>query len=138
MKAISMMQPYAWLFANGLLRIDDRTWPTAYRGAIAIHASLSFHQPYYDFLVANTSLQLPRPDQFEKGGFVGIAQLTDCTAPLPGPMTRLDLNRSHFGAPGHHGFVLERAHPIALQHFRGKPGIFDVPRGYLVDRPPAP
>lgn len=132
-----MMQPYAWLFANGLLTIDDRTWPTAYRGALAIHASLSFHQRYYDFLRAHTDLKLPRPEQFDKGGFVGIAQLVDCLAPDPGPQTRLDLRRSHFGAPGHYGFVLERARPIALQHHRGKPGLFPVPQGYLVDRPPA-
>ena len=86
--------------------------------------------------MTHTDLKLPRREQFEKGGFVGIAKLTDCTAPLPGPMTRLDLSRSHFGAPGHHGFVIERARPIALQHFRGRPGLFDVPVGYLVDRPP--
>lgn len=138
MKALSMMQPYAWLFANGILTIDDRTWPTAYRGPLAIHASLSFHEPYYNFLLSHTELKLPLPEQFDKGGFVGIAQLVDCLAPNPGPMTKLDLRRSHFGAPEYHGFVFERARPVALQHFRGKPGLFQVPQGYLIDRPPEP
>lgn len=39
MKAISLMQPWATLIAIGAKRIETRSWPTRYRGPLAIHAS---------------------------------------------------------------------------------------------------
>lgn len=134
LKALSMMQPYAWLFANGLLTIDDRTWPTQYRGPVAIHASQKFHQPYYDFLRKYTRVQLPEPNQFEYGGIVGVAELTGCLPPVAPAGTSLDnpdLRRSHLGAPGHYGLVFENARPVEFVTFRGNRGLFDVP-GNLV------
>ena len=38
MKAITISQPYASLIASGSKWIENRTWPTNYRGALAIHA----------------------------------------------------------------------------------------------------
>lgn len=38
MKAITISQPYASLIASGAKWIENRTWPTNYRGALAIHA----------------------------------------------------------------------------------------------------
>lgn len=38
MKAITISQPYASLIADGFKFIENRTWPTSYRGPIAIHA----------------------------------------------------------------------------------------------------
>ena len=39
MKAISIMQPWATLIAEGHKRIETRNWTTYYRGPLAIHAS---------------------------------------------------------------------------------------------------
>lgn len=37
-KAITISQPFASLIASGEKWIENRTWPTAYRGPLAIHA----------------------------------------------------------------------------------------------------
>lgn len=42
MKALSLTQPWASLIAIGAKRIETRSWPTAYRGPVAIHASKGF------------------------------------------------------------------------------------------------
>lgn len=41
MKAITICQPYAHLIAIGEKRVENRTWPTRYRGPLAIHAGKS-------------------------------------------------------------------------------------------------
>lgn len=40
MKAITIWQPYASLIAAGLKEYETRSWPTRYRGPIAIHSGL--------------------------------------------------------------------------------------------------
>jgi hypothetical protein len=39
--ALTICQPYAHLIARGEKRIENRTWPTAYRGPLVIHAGKS-------------------------------------------------------------------------------------------------
>ncbi len=39
MKAISVKQPWASLIVSGLKDVENRTWPTKFRGRILIHAS---------------------------------------------------------------------------------------------------
>lgn len=39
MKAITIWQPWASLIAVGAKRFETRSWPTSYRGPIAIHAA---------------------------------------------------------------------------------------------------
>mgnify|MGYP001163411389 CR=1 FL=1 len=41
MKAITICQPYASLIADGEKVIENRPWPTRYRGRLAIHAGKS-------------------------------------------------------------------------------------------------
>lgn len=41
MKALTVCQPYAELIARGVKPIENRTWPTRYRGYLAIHAGKS-------------------------------------------------------------------------------------------------
>lgn len=133
MKALSMMQPYAWLFANGILTIDDRSWPTGYRGPLAIHASKGFQQAYYDWLERNTNVAMPSPGALEAGGIVGVANLVDCLNRADsGSSPPLDLQRSHFGQPGYYGFVLACAKPVAFVPYRGNVRLFDLPAGLLL------
>ncbi|CAG0947427.1 hypothetical protein ANRL1_04099 [Anaerolineae bacterium] len=42
MKAITLTQPWATLVAIGAKRIETRSWSTAYRGPLAIHAAKTF------------------------------------------------------------------------------------------------
>ncbi len=41
MKALTICQPYAEMIARGEKVIENRTWPTNYRGPLAIHAGKS-------------------------------------------------------------------------------------------------
>lgn len=41
MKALTICQPYAELIARGDKPIENRTWPTSYRGPLVIHAGKS-------------------------------------------------------------------------------------------------
>mgnify|MGYP002654640406 CR=1 FL=1 len=103
-KALSLKQPYAWLIANGYLLVDDRTWGTAYRGPMLIHASKGIYEEYYDYLVANTDIPLPSKDHLGYGGVVGIAQLILCARPgeIPHALTREQ--RAHFSGVPRDGF----------------------------------
>jgi len=40
MKALTVKQPYASLIVEGIKDIENRTWPTKYRGRVLIHAGL--------------------------------------------------------------------------------------------------
>lgn len=39
MKVLTLWQPWATLIAIGVKKIETRSWPTSYRGPLAIHAS---------------------------------------------------------------------------------------------------
>lgn len=41
MKALTICQPYAHLIVRGDKRVENRTWPTRYRGDLVIHAGKS-------------------------------------------------------------------------------------------------
>lgn len=129
-----MMQPYAWLFAHGYLVIDDRTWSTAHRGPLAIHASKRFHTAYWAFLRDHTSWPLPEPKEFEQGGLVARVQMKECrgpTQPLGAPLQCIDLRRSHFGAGGHYGWVFSNAQAVPFTPLKGRLGLFEVADGLL-------
>ena len=53
MKAITLTQPWASLVAVGAKRIETRSWPTKYRGPIAIHAAKGFPADAKRFCEAN-------------------------------------------------------------------------------------
>jgi hypothetical protein len=36
---LSIRQPWAWLVAHGWKNIENRTWPTGFRGRFLIHAA---------------------------------------------------------------------------------------------------
>jgi hypothetical protein len=71
-RALSIRQPYAWLIIAGHKTIENRTWKTAYRGRLLIHAALEtypFEHPAY------RSIKLP--DRLDRGGIIGEVTLED-------------------------------------------------------------
>lgn len=138
-KALSLKQPYAWLIANGYLLVDDRSWGTAYRGPVLIHASKGLYAEYYDYLRANTDIPLPSKDKLEFGGVVGIANLVLCCQPGNLPVSMSREQRAHFGGvqQQYFGFLFEQATPVTLMPCRGKLGMFDIDLDALLAAPPA-
>ncbi len=105
MKALSIRQPWAWLIVrpdlNGQARLDaiarqelkdieNRTWRTSYRGPVLIHASKGMTRGEYDdaghYLCElyetgpydSTLITLPKFEALQRGGIVGVANITDC------------------------------------------------------------
>jgi|GEM_PF-788921 len=89
LKAISLLQPWASLVAFRLKHLETRSWNTAYRGPLAIAASLGKpshvrtlceHDPYIKAAVeamGHTFDTLPR------GGIVAVANLQLCKRIMP-------------------------------------------------------
>lgn len=119
MKALTVCQPYAELIASGVKIIENRTWPTPYRGPLAIHAGksrawLSDNDAEDYGIVA---------DLIPFGAVVAIADLVDCR--------RFDdLSRElqrHEHADGPWCWVLANVRRVEPVPFRGAQGLFDIP-----------
>ncbi len=84
MRALTLCQPWATLVAIGAKAFETRSWQTAYRGDLAIHAgkrfpeeyaALFYERPFYSVL---TAAGYERPSQLPLGAIVAIAELEDC------------------------------------------------------------
>lgn len=142
MLALSIRQPWAWLIvrpdipaehraaavARGHIKpIENRSWPTRYRGRFAVHASKGMTRAEYseaiDFAVHDIGIpadQVPAFDDLQRGGIIGTAELVDCVAASPSPWFF-----------GEFGFVLANAQPCAFVPFKGRLGFFEVPDDHV-------
>ncbi len=114
MKAISLWQPWAL----GLKKIETRSWPTKYRGPLAIHAAqkkVFFTDVPFEIIAALYDTKL-HPADLPYGGIIATVTLIDC---IP---------------------ITTRNHPLAPEIFcgnftpfkkiiplRGRQGLFNVP-----------
>lgn len=96
-RAVSIKQPWTYLVGAGIKPIENRTWPTKYRGPVLLHAGAQ-----YDTRHRNMS-QLFTPEQwenmrvvggkellnkmisssFDKSAIIGIANIVDCVINHP-------------------------------------------------------
>lgn len=122
---ISILQPYAWLIVNGIKPVENRTWPTHFRGRILIHAGKRYsEEDFADDIDRYASRGYPHHREQLVGGIVGEAVVIDCVQDHPSEW---------FTGP--YGFVLTR--PVAypkLIPYRGQLGIFGVPESVLAER----
>ena len=125
MKAISIKQPWAWLIANGYKPIENRVWYTNYTGILLIHASSKYDDNfpnsyltyYHEIHEAVMKTPIPKPNDLEFGGFVGIANMVDCVRK----------HESIWFQSGW-GFVFSGARPFKLVEYPGRLKIFEVDR----------
>ncbi len=106
MKALSIRQPWCHHILHSGKDVENRDWPTRFRGDVLMHASLSLEEDR-DFIRAH---DLPL------GGIVGVVEIVDC-------VTAMD-SRWFFGR---YGFVLRNPRPIELIPCKGALGFFNVP-----------
>lgn len=130
MKALSIRAPWWWCILEAGKDIENRDWPTRYRGPVLIHASKWWKQ---DSIVCETEDALEcaleagtyppngvmsRERMRAFGGhIVGRADIIDCVSKSESPWFF-----------GDYGFVL--ADPVAFDKpipFKGSLGLFDVP-----------
>lgn len=121
--ALSIRQPWAWLIVNGHKDIENRDWPTNFRGRLLIHAGLTLTRKYYDQVVQELDgmgllpADLPAYDELQRGGFVGWTHVTDC----------VQESSSKWKQEGSWGFVLRDSSPTEFLAWKGQLGFFNVP-----------
>ncbi len=125
---LSVRQPWAWLIVNGWKNIENREWPTRFRGRFLIHASKGMTRGEYEaafMFVAGfaPSLVIPPMGALERGGIVGEAVLLDC-------VTRHD---SEWFC-GTYGFVLDDQKPLPFEPCTGAMGFFRHNKEVSVER----
>jgi len=129
MLTLSVQQPWAWLIVNGFKPVENRSWSTAVRAPILIHAGKKVDKSF-DFAWAEKLIGRSIPRFFPPGedraldngyqamtgGIVGRARLVDCVKAHPSPFFF-----------GEYGFVLADAELLPFTPIAGKLGFFEVP-----------
>lgn len=124
MLALSIRQPWVYSILKQGKDIENRSWRTPYRGKVLIHASSMrpTKQAMADWRQVCQEANVPVPDmsagEFRLGGFMGIADVTDCVDRHASPW---------FFGP--YGFVLANVRPLPFMPHRGQLGFFDVTEG---------
>ena len=129
--ALSIRQPWAWLIVNGHKDIENRDWPTVFRGRMLIHAGLTMSRSYYDETVAYlydegilaSNVEIPRFEVLERGGLVGWAEVVDCVTE----------HNSRWIQEGSYGFVLRNGRTTPFVPFMGRLGFFNVPKEAIAE-----
>lgn len=128
--ALSIRQPWAWLIVHGFKDIENRDWPTNFRGRLLVHAGQTMARRYYDEVCEELQQlgqglgpcllppTMPAYEDLPRGGFVGWTHVTDCCQHHPSPWKQ----------DGSHGFVLRDSSPIPFVPFKGRLGFFNVPK----------
>ena len=143
MKALSILQPWAWLIvrpdlttpearaaavaAGHVKDIENRKWGTGFRGRFLVHAGKKWGREQRDDLafVRDEFPGLVIPDEFDLGGVIGAVDCVGCV---------IDHRSRWFYGP--FGFVLENAAPTPrFVPYRGQLGWFDVPPAALAHLP---
>lgn len=98
MKAITICQPWAGLIAVGEKIYETRSWPTKYRGPIAIHAGKSspLRVPITPGLeeYANHNEKLGNWLWLPCGGIIAIGELVNCWYIVHHPGTDVDIAKN--------------------------------------------
>jgi hypothetical protein len=119
--ALSIMQPWAGLIVHGLKDIENRSWPTRFRGPFLIHAGKKLDGDADDDVSAYIHPVTGEPldaDRFDgvtypRGGIVGVAEIVDCVTRSDSPWF-----------VGEYGFVIRNARPLPFMPCRGALGFF--------------
>lgn len=118
--AISIRQPWAWLIIHAAKDIENRTWPTRFRGNVFIHASKGMTRSEYDEACAvagdvDGTICIPAFESLPRGGIVGKMRIAGCVTQSGSPW---------FFGP--FGFVIEAATSLPFQPCKGALGFFNA------------
>lgn len=124
--ALSIRQPWPWAIIFAGKPIENRDWPTRFRGRFLIHASKGMTRAEYEAFLGFAhdlsctcpfppGLVVPSISELQRGGIIGIAEIVDCV--------------DHSDSPwffGRFGFVLANARPLPFHPCKGSLGFFKV------------
>lgn len=121
MRALSIRQPWAWLILNAGKDIENRDWPTRFRGDFIIHASKGMTKAEYECAAdplwarGGPTIELPDIGDLQRGGIVGMVEMTDCVE-----------QSESMWFQGRFGFILRNPRPLPFVPYRGALGFFEV------------
>ena len=130
--ALSIRQPWAWLIVHGHKDIENRDWPTNFRGRVLVHAGQTMTRKYYEETVSELRLgglcpaDMPAFEDLQRGGLVGWTRIVDCVQDHASPWKQ---------AMSPYGFVLRDSSPTPFVPWKGRLGFFNVPKSALEKRP---
>jgi hypothetical protein len=118
MKILSIRQPWAALIVAGLKDIENRTWRTAHRGPLLIHASSTPDRVSLAEIGARVGIDAAELRRrlavvVHRGGIVGVVHVVDCVTAHSSPW---------FVGPI--GWVLREARPLPFCPMRGRLRLF--------------
>lgn len=119
---LSIRQPWAWAILHAGKDIENRCWPTKFRGRFLIHAAKGCTKNEYGnaamFAWEATDGRglIPPLATLPRGGIVGVAELVDCVNASPSPWF-----------VGQYGFVLRNVEPLGFLPVAGALGFFRLP-----------
>ena len=122
MKALTVLQPWAWALIHGPKRIENRSWATYYRGPLVIHAGKS--RKWLDVGVpALRENGIAIPDNFEYGAIIGIVDLVECFH----YSVLTDAQRCDVYAHGPFCWVTANPRPLQPHTWKGAQGLWTIP-----------
>jgi ASCH domain len=126
--ALSIKQPWATLVVHGLKTIEIRSWPTARRGRILIHAARVPDR--YEKAWASLPAELREAARLV-GGLIGSCELTGCIAYRDREGFAADQAKHFndpdwFAPPALYGFTLANPLPLAFREYPGWVRFFPV------------
>ena len=120
MKAITVRQPWAWAIIFAGKDIENRNWPTKFRGTIAIHAAKGMTIKEYEEaakLFRNYyRKKIPDLKVITRGAVIGFVDIVDCVT---------NSKSKWFG--GAYGFVLKNPRSIEPIYCSGALGFWQLP-----------
>ena len=130
--ALSIRQPWAWLILNAGKNVENRTWPTRFRGWFLIHASKGMTRDEYEdamnWVVTNGRITLnfhePKFEELQRGGIVGMAKLGNCVTGSDSPW---------FCGP--YGFMLDEVIQLPFRPLKGALGFFNPGNNVRMSEP---
>lgn len=121
-RVLAVRQPYAWLIVSGHKTVENRTWDTAYRGKLYIHASGQMHRTPVAELEGQFNIEIDR-SALTMGAIIGHVDLVDVVTQSASPWFE-----------GPFGFVLANPSIIRPVPTLGRLRIYNAPQA-LVNEP---
>ncbi|HYB23283.1 MAG TPA: ASCH domain-containing protein [Solirubrobacteraceae bacterium] len=109
--ALSVRQPWAWAIIHAHKDVENRSWPTRYRGPLLIHAGKREDPEGWAVLEA---MRLELPLSVPTGGIIGTVDLIDCVQGHP----------SRWAQDGCWHWLLSDARPLPFRACKGSLGLF--------------
>jgi hypothetical protein len=117
-RALSIQQPWAWAILHAGKDVENRSWPTPFRGRVFVHAGKRFDSQGYAWMKSNAAqlgitVEIPPAAEMLRGGIVGAVTVTGCVEDSDSPWFF-----------GEYGFTLAEPEPLKLIPCRGALGFF--------------